>query len=191
MKALLIVDVQNDFCRGGSLAVQDGDQVIPALNKYIQYFQKRKLPIFASRDWHPEVTPHFQKHGGVWPAHCVRGTKGAQFHPKLNLPASVIVISKGITSDQESYTAFLGCDQNGVPFEQVLEKLDIEELFIGGLATDYCVKTSCLDALRLKFRVHLLMDAIRGVDLIKGDSEKAIKEILAAGAEEASLKQLK
>ncbi|MCM8792549.1 MAG: isochorismatase family protein, partial [Candidatus Omnitrophica bacterium] len=107
-KALLIVDLQNDFCPGGRLAVPRGDKIVPIINKYIKLFSKNKLPIFASRDWHPKRTTHFKKFGGLWPVHCVQNTKGAQFHPKLRLPQETIIISKGMSPQKDSYSAFDG-----------------------------------------------------------------------------------
>ena len=105
-KALLIVDVQNDFCPGGALAVPQGDSIVAAINKYIRIFAKRKLPIFASRDWHPVRTRHFRDFGGEWPAHCVQNTKGAQFHPKLRLPKDAVLLYKGMSPEEDSYSVF-------------------------------------------------------------------------------------
>lgn len=180
--ALLIVDVQNDFCPGGALAVSEGDEIIPVLNRYIELFSKNRLPIFASRDWHPRVTKHFREFGGRWPKHCVQNTKGARFHPDLKLPKDAIILSKGMDPDKESYSAFHALDSNGVEFLKLLDTFGIEELFVGGLATDYCVKFSVLDALRLGFKVNLLTDAIKGVNLKPKDSEEAIREMIRHGA---------
>ena len=180
--ALLIVDVQNDFCPGGALAVPEGDEIIPVLNRYIELFSKNRLPIFASRDWHPRVTKHFREFGGRWPKHCVQNTKGARFHPDLKLPKDAIILSKGMDPDKESYSAFHALDSNGVEFLKLLDTFGIEELFAGGLATDYCVKFSVLDALRLGFKVNLLTDAIKGVNLKPKDSEEAIREMIRHGA---------
>jgi len=182
-KVLVIIDVQNDFCPGGALAVTEGDKIIPALNKYIDAFSKAKCPVFATRDWHPNKTTHFASGGGKWPVHCVERTKGAAFHPDLKLPEGVIIISKGMDPKSDSYSCFQGYDSQGRDFLNILRELKIEELYIGGLATDYCVKASVCDALRNGFKVKLLIDAIKGVDLNPGDSEKAIDEMVSAGAE--------
>lgn len=186
-KALLIVDVQNDFCSGGTLAVPEGDKIVPVLNKYISYFSKNKLPVFASRDWHPKKTAHFKKFGGVWPAHCVEHTKGAEFHPKLKLPKEVIVLSKGMSLDKDSYSAFQAQDQNRMSFINLLKIFGIEEIFVGGLATDYCVNSSVTDALMNGFKVKLLLDAIKGVNLKPRDSEEAIEEMVKLGAKRTDL----
>lgn len=187
-KALLIVDVQNDFCPGGTLAVPEGDKIIPTLNKYIKIFSERKLPIFASRDWHPKKTNHFKKFGGVWPVHCVQNTKGAQFHPKLKLPQEAIILYKGMDPEEDSYSAFQARDRNGMDFLNLLKYLGVEQLYVGGLATDYCVKSSVIDALKNGFKVRLLMDAIKGVNFKPRDSEEAIKEMVKNGAKKITLK---
>jgi len=180
-KALLIVDVQNDFCTGGTLAVPDGEAVVPVLNEYIAEFQKRELIILASRDWHPKHTKHFKAFGGLWPEHCVEGTPGAAFHPKLNLPPETIIISKGVESDQDGYSAFQGIDEEDRDLLSVLQDLDVEEVFVGGLATEYCVKSSVMDALQY-FKVSLLSDAVKEVNLNAGDAETALTDMIAAGA---------
>lgn len=180
--ALLIIDVQNDFCPGGSLPVPEGDRVVPLLNRYIEFFREKKLPIIASRDWHPAITSHFRDFGGIWPVHCVQGSEGARFHPDLALPDDAIVISKGHDPAQDAYTAFQATTGNGVPFTELLKELGITKLFVGGLATDYCVKESVLDGLRLGLAVILLEDAVRGVDLTPGDSARAIENMVIAGA---------
>ncbi|MGH7830859.1 MAG: bifunctional nicotinamidase/pyrazinamidase [Candidatus Binatia bacterium] len=180
--ALLIVDVQNDFCPGGALPVKDGDRVVPVLNRYIKMFEKAKLPILATRDWHPEKTTHFNTYGGVWPPHCVQGTKGAEFHPDLALPAGVCVISKGMGPEEDSYSAFQGRDLAGLGLADILRGRGVERIFVGGLATDYCVKFTVLDGVKEEFEAILLVDAIRGVDLRAGDSDRAIEEMVRAGA---------
>lgn len=181
--ALILIDVQNDFCPGGALAVPEGDRVVPVLNNYIEMFSKKNLPLFATRDWHPEHTSHFASGGGRWPGHCVQGTKGAEFHPGLKLPEDAVIISKGMDPRSDSYSCFQGYSPDGKDFLTLLREFKIEELYIGGLATDYCVKASILDALKNGFRVKLLADAIRGVDINPGDSDKAIEGMICAGAE--------
>lgn len=188
--ALVIVDVQNDFCPGGSLPVREGDKIVPVLNQYIGKFKAAGLPIFATRDWHPEKTGHFSTCGGVWPPHCVQGTRGAEFHPDLALPNEVVVISKGIDPAEDSYSGFQGSDAGGVKLADLLCQRGAGRLFVGGLATDYCVKSTVLDGLKEGLRVVLLEDAVRGVDIQPGDSKRAIQEMVQRGARKVSLEQL-
>jgi nicotinamidase/pyrazinamidase len=164
------------------LPVAGGDQVVPVLNRYIGKFRTARLPILATRDWHPEKTKHFNTSGGVWPPHCIQGTKGAEFHPALALPDSAIIISKGTAPDEDSYSGFQGIDAAGVGLADLLHQRGVERVFVGGLATDYCVKFTALDGVKEGFEVVLLADAMRGVDLRSGDSDRAIKEMLRAGA---------
>lgn len=187
-KALLIVDLQSDFCPGGALAVPEGNQIIPNLNQYIKIFSKNKLPIFASRDWHPKKTSHFKDRGGLWPPHCVQNTKGALFHPELELPKETIILSKGMDPETDSYSTFQAQDSNGRQFEDILKTSGIEELYIGGLAADYCVKSSVLDSLKKGFRVKLMIDAIKGVNIKADDSKNAIEEMVDNGAIKVTLK---
>lgn len=189
-RALLIVDVQNDFCPGGTLAVQEGDKVVSVLNKYIKKFLKNKMPIFASRDWHPEQTRHFRQFGGQWPKHCVQNTSGAGFHPGLALPKEAIILSKGMEPEKDSYSAFQAADANGTDLLTLLQDLGVKELFVGGLATDYCVKWSVLDALKSGFRVKLLTDAIKGVNIKPKDSEEALAEMVSQGAKIINFEEL-
>ncbi len=188
--ALVIVDAQNDFCPGGSLAVPEGDKVVPVLNRYASRFSEAGAAVFASRDWHPEKTAHFQMYGGAWPPHCVQGTRGAEFHPGLTLPTGTIVISKGMDPSADAYSCFQACDPDGNPFFAVLEEKGIRRLFVGGLATDYCVKATILDAIREGFQVVVLEDAIRAVNVNTGDGEKAIAEMKAACAAFAAFESL-
>jgi nicotinamidase/pyrazinamidase len=180
--ALLIVDVQNDFCPGGALAVPAGDRVVPALNGCIARFTAAALPVYASRDWHPEDSRHFSTGGGPWPVHCVRGTRGAAFHAGLELPASAIVVTKGCHPDADGYSAFEGEVQAGESFGTDLARRGVDHLVVGGLATDYCVRHSVLDALKTGLRVTVVSDGIAGVDVRPGDSVRAIAEMQAAGA---------
>jgi len=188
--ALLIVDVQVDFCPGGNLPVAGGDEVVPVLNGYVGLFRARGLPVFASRDWHPAASSHFRTHGGIWPVHCVRGTAGARFHPGLELPVDAIVVSKGTDPGADGFSSFDGVDENGVPLADCLRESGVECLFVGGLATDYCVKHTVLDGLAKGFAVTLLVDAVRGVDLEPGDSAEAIREMVKAGASVATREKL-
>jgi len=181
--ALVVVDVQNDFCPGGALAVSHGDQVVTALNGYIGRFADAGLPIFASRDWHPERTTHFKDFGGVWPAHCVQGTYGAEFHRALRLGGEATIVSKGMAADSDSYSGFDAVDSSGVGLADLLNRFSATRIYVGGLATDYCVKQTVLDGLQRGFDVVVLKDAIRGVDLKPGDSARALQEMLDAGAQ--------
>lgn len=185
--ALLIVDVQNDFCPGGALPVPEGDRVVPVLNRYIERFRGRGLPVYASRDWHPEKTRHFKSGGGPWPPHCVAGTEGAAFHPDLGLPDDVVVVSAGTGPEDDGYSVFEGATDDDMPFEAALGSKDVRRLFVGGLATDYCVQASVLDAARHGFRPVLLLDAIRGIDVEEGDAARAVDAMLRAGATAATL----
>ncbi len=179
--ALVIVDVQNDFCASGSLAVPGGDEVVPILNQYAERFSRARLPVYATRDWHPERTSHFKEFGGVWPPHCVAGTRGAEFHPELRLPEGTIVVSKGKGAEEDAYSAFQAEEDSGVSFIDSLKRQGIEHLFVGGLATDYCVQCSVHDAIAQGFKVTLLEDAVRGVDLEAGDSDRELRKMKAAG----------
>lgn len=176
-RALIVVDVQNDFCPGGTLAVPHGDEVIPPLNKLISAFLERDEPVFKSRDWHPPQTKHFAAYGGTWPIHCVRETKGAEFHVGLLDDVRIGIISKGL-GDEDCYSAFDGTD-----LVSELQRLGVEEVWIGGLATDYCVKNTVLDALKNGFAVKAVEDAMRAVNLSPGDGGRAIAEMHEAGAE--------
>jgi nicotinamidase/pyrazinamidase len=176
-QALIVVDVQNDFCPGGTLAVPNGDQVIAPLNKLIDEFLDRGDPVYKSRDWHPPTTKHFSAYGGTWPVHCVQNTEGAEFHPALRDDPRIKVISKGLGTT-EGYSAFDGTDLGSQ-----LNQSGIEEVVVGGLATDYCVKNTVLDALRQGYKVKAIEDAMRPVELKPGDGERAIEEMRAAGAE--------
>ncbi len=180
--ALLIIDVQNDFCPGGALPVADGDKVVPVLNRCIGKFRAANLPIFATRDWHPEKTSHFKSCGGLWPPHCTQGSRGAEFHPDLKLPSDATIISAGMGPDEDGYSGFEGKDAEGVKLADLLRKRGVERIFVGGLATDYCVKFTVLDALKEGFKAVLIQDAVRGVNLQPGDSEGAIAEMARAGA---------
>lgn len=184
--ALIIVDVQKDFCPGGALAVPQGDEVVPVLNTYIEIFKKHDVMVVATRDWHPVNHTSFKDYGGIWPPHCVQNTEGASFHPDLKLPPDVVIISKADTPEKEAYSGF-----DGTNLEKILKSKGIQRLFIGGLATDYCVRATVLDAIRHGFFTFLLMDAVRGVNINPEDSERAIIEMLEKGAVGLTLQDLK
>jgi nicotinamidase/pyrazinamidase len=175
--ALLIVDVQNDFLPGGRLAVSDGDAVVPVLNRYIAEARTKGVPVFASRDWHPRNHCSFRARGGPWPVHCVANTPGAAFAPGLELPRDAVIVSKAMREDADAYSSFEGTD-----LVAQLRKLGVKHLLVGGLATDYCVLNTVLDALKSGFEVQLLEDAIRAVNVKPGDGERAERQMKQAGA---------
>lgn len=185
-RALLIVDMQNDFLPGGSLAVPGGLEIVPTINSYIRLFHGCNCPIFASRDWHPPTTSHFEENGGTWPAHCVQNTPGAAFHSGVQLPEETIVLSKGMDERNDNYSAFDGETGEGVRFATVLKDLGVAELFVCGVATDYCVKWSVLGSLERGYIVQVLVDAVRAVNRDYGDGARALEDMRAAGALEAT-----
>jgi len=175
--ALIIVDVQNDFLPGGALGVNEGDAVIPVINQYIRIFTANELPIFATRDWHPAGHASFVDRGGPWPSHCVADSPGAQFAEELVLPNDVAIVHKGTDVDEEAYSGFQGTD-----LADQLQAHDVKRVFVGGLATDYCVLNTVNDALAEGFDVVLLMRAIRAVNIDPGDGSRAIESMLDRGA---------
>ncbi|MEJ7553379.1 MAG: nicotinamidase [Aquificaceae bacterium] len=176
--ALIVVDMQRDFMPGGALPVQEGDKIIPRLNQYIRLFFERGLPVFFTRDWHPPDHISFKDQGGVWPPHCVQDTEGAKFHPDLYIPPdNRFIISKGTSRDFDAYSGF-----QGTMLDQLLKERGIRRVFVGGVATDYCVKNTVLGAINLGYEAFLLLDGIKGVDVKQGDSERAIEDMLGAGA---------
>jgi nicotinamidase/pyrazinamidase len=180
--ALLLVDPQVDFCPGGSLGVADGDRVMPILSDWAAAASAAHAPIFVGRDWHPPHTTHFKEFGGVWPPHCVMHTHGAEFHPDLHLPAEVTVVSKGMGEAEDAYSAFQARDEVGTPLRTLLERRGVRHLYIAGLATDYCVRSSALDALTHGYRVTLIREGMRAVNLQPDDGERALQEMQSAGA---------
>jgi len=183
--ALVIVDLQRDFLPGGALPVPLGDQVIPVMNAYIRLFRERELPVIATRDWHPHDHCSFRDQGGLWPPHCVQGTPGAEFAEYLDLPEDAIVISKATRPDEEAYSGF-----QGTALDERLRELGVKRLFVGGVATDYCVLSTVKDALAMGYEVCLLKDAIRAVDVQPGDGERAEKEMESLGAVSVTLEDL-
>jgi len=183
--ALIIVDYQVDFCPGGALPVSGGDELAPFLNRYISIFADSGSMIVATRDYHPPDHMSFRDHGGTWPSHCVGGTTGAGFHPGLSLPKGTLVISKAIERYREAYSGF-----DGTKLADNLRERGIERVFVGGLATDYCVKNTVLDAIGYGFHTVLLTDAIRSVDVEPGDGEKALREMVEAGAKTSTFDEL-
>jgi nicotinamidase/pyrazinamidase len=173
----LVVDVQRDFCPGGALAVKGGDKVVPRLNRAIEAARRAGVPIFFTRDWHPPNHSSFRDWGGIWPPHCVMGTRGAEFQPGLAVPRGSMVVSKGDKPDVEAYSGFQGTD-----LEKRLKEMGVDEVYIGGLTTDYCVKESALDARRAGFGVNVLADCTKAVNIKRGDGARALREMQGSGA---------
>ncbi len=173
--ALLVVDVQNDFCPGGALAVPDGDRILPVLNDWIDAADRLGLPIIASRDWHPEHHVSFEEREGPWPRHCVQNTPGAAFHPDLRLPDDADIVDKGDTPDHDDYSPFQATD-----LATLLHNVGVRRIWIGGLAEDVCVKASAIDAAKAGFDARVIADATRPVDPNAADD--AVREMTEAGA---------
>lgn len=193
-RALILIDLQNDFCPGGSLAVSHGDDVVPLANQLQEYFEL----VVATKDWHPKEHKSFASNhpegvigksiilNGIsqilWPDHCVQNSKGAELHPQLNTKKIKKFFHKGIDKEIDSYSAFFDNQHlRSTGLGDYLRSENVEEIFLAGLATDYCVKYSALDALHLGFQVYILQDACRGVELQQGDSARALDEMEAAG----------
>jgi nicotinamidase/pyrazinamidase len=183
--ALLIVDVQRDFLPGGKLGVPDGDAVVPVLNRYIAAARAKDVPIYASRDWHPQNHCSFTPCGGPWPPHCVAGTPGAAFAEGLKLPSDAVIIDKATREDADASSAF-----SGTMLTDQLRRRGVKRLLVGGLATDYCVLNTVRDALREGFEVILLEDAVRAVNVKPGDGERARREMENGGAVAATYEQV-
>jgi nicotinamidase/pyrazinamidase len=173
--------MQKDFLPGGALPVDNGDEIIPVLNDYIRRFKDANANVLASRDWHPPNHVSFKSQGGLWPPHCVQQTLGARFSPALKLPDHTIIISKATNPELEAYSAF-----DGTSLAHDLLALGVKRLFIGGLATDYCVLNTVLDAIKLGFETVVLMDATLGINVELGDVDRAIETMLNNGAQQAT-----
>jgi len=184
--ALIVVDVQCDFLPGGALGVAGGDGVLPPLNRYIARFDECGLPVIFTRDWHPPDHCSFRPAGGPWPPHCIAGSAGAAFAPGLDVPPAAHIVSKAVTPEADAYSGF-----QGTGLEALLRALGCRRLFVGGLATDYCVRATVLDALAAGFSTVLLADAVRAVDAHPGDGKRAEEEMAAAGAQPLALDRLR
>ena len=180
--ALLVIDMQVDFLPGGQLGVPGGDAVIEPINALMRLFASRSLPVVASRDWHPENHCSFGARGGPWPPHCVADTPGAAFSERLALPEGTLVVSKADTLDVDAYSAF-----NGTGLAAQLRERGVERVVVGGLATDYCVLNTVIDAREQGFDVIVVRDAVRAVDVAPGDGDRAIARMEALGARTAAL----
>jgi nicotinamidase/pyrazinamidase len=172
--ALIITDVQNDFCPGGALAVSNGDEVVPVINRLLE---RRWLSV-ATMDWHPPEHCSFEAYGGPWPPHCVQGTAGAELHPNLDATKIGLIIRKGSHPNREAYSGFQGTE-----LAKILREKGVKRVVVCGIATDYCVRATAQDALREGFEVIVLEDAIRGVEVNPGDCQRALEELHQAGAE--------
>lgn len=183
-KALLLVDVQNDFCPpDGSLAVKDGDKIVVPINVLLPFFQRDCNRLVASMDWHPPVTKHFAKDGGKWPVHCVRNTYGAELHDRIDWdPPTGRVFFKGFKKDSDDFSAFDGVNAEFVGLEEWLKSSGVKDLYVCGLATDYCVWATVVDAIGRGFNVTVVTDAIKAVDLNPGDGQKALDGMKGMGA---------
>jgi len=170
--ALLIVDVQNDFCAGGTLEVPDGDAVVPILNAWIRAAREKGVPVIASRDWHPEGHTSFRSEGGDWPPHCIRGTPGAEFHPDLAISNETDVVSKGEPTDRDEFSPFRSAD-----LAVQLRNIGVERLWIGGLALDVCVRESAIDAAEAGLDPYVILPATRAV---QPDAAPGVVEELAS-----------
>ena len=174
MRALIVVDVQNDFCPGGALAVPDGDAVVEPINR-----MAREAPfVIATRDWHPADHGSFAERGGPWPVHCVAGTAGAELHPRIERDLLDVVVDKGQAPDREGYSGF-----EGTELERLLREHDVDTVDVAGLALDYCVKATALEARRAGLNVVVHRGATRAVEVEPGDAERAVDELRAAGVE--------
>lgn len=175
--ALIVLDVQNDFLPGGSLGVPMGNEIIPVLNRYIALFRTHGLPIFATRDWHPPDHCSFLPQGGPWPPHCIAATPGAAFPAALKLPSDTRIISKATSREQDAYSGFAD-----TPLDALLQACNVRRLFIGGIATEYCVLNTVKDALQHHYTVFILVDAVRALNMKADDGPQALEEMAHLGA---------
>lgn len=184
--ALIVVDVQNDFCPGGSLAVPDGDQIIPVVQHYVDSFTAQGLPVIFTRDFHPANHVSFAQQGGPWPPHCVQETVGVDYHPGIKIPPGAYHIIKGFQSDVDAYSGFEGRlrdSTDSLTLDNLLHSVNVHEIYLVGLATDYCVHATAFDALRLGYRVIVVEDGVRGVNVNSGDSLRALQDLRQHGAQ--------
>jgi nicotinamidase/pyrazinamidase len=176
--ALILVDIQNDFCPGGALAVKEGDQILPVVNRLIRAFPL----VISTQDWHPANHISFKERGGPWPPHCVQGTRGAELHPDLRTDAISHSFRKASSPDKDDYSEFEGKDAQDCSLDERLKSLGVGKLYIVGLATDYCVLETVLDGIRYGYEVYAVTDAMRAVNVNPDDGEKALKKMASSGA---------
>lgn len=175
---LILVDVQNDFCPGGALAVNEGDQIVPIINRLIPEFPL----VISTQDWHPENHISFKQRGGPWPPHCVQGTQGAQLHPDLRTDTISYYFRKASSPDKDDYSEFAGKDEQGRSLDETLKRHGVRELYVVGLATDYCVLETVLDGIKYSYEVNAVTDAMRAVNVNPDDGEKALQKMAENGA---------
>lgn len=180
--ALVVVDMQNCFLPGGTLGITGSDRIVEPVNRMIRLFMKQRHPIALSRDWHPPGHISFKEQGGPWPVHGVAGTFDAAFSSELIIPDGAVVFSKATDKDHEEYSAFLAKTESGLTLHSWLEEHAVTRIWIGGLATDYCVLNTVMDMLQAGYRVMVLIDAVFAVNVGTGDEERAIAEMIARGA---------
>ena len=176
--ALILVDIQNDFCPGGALAVSEGDQIVPIVNQLIPEFPL----VISTQDWHPENHISFKQRRGPWPPHCVQGTQGAQLHPELKTDTISYYFRKASSPDKDDYSEFAGKDERGRSLDEVLKSHDVKSLYVVGLATDYCVLETVLDGLKYSYEVYPVIDAMRAVNVDPDDGERALRKMAYDGA---------
>jgi len=184
--ALLLVDIQNDFCPGGALAVPDGDRIIGPVNRLMPLFEM----IVDCRDWHPRDHCSFWPQGGPWPPHCIPGTQGAELHPALNQSRITHRFRKADTRERDSYSEFSGHDEHGHSLDDILKRHRTRKLYVVGLATDYCVRATVLDGLARGYEVYVVTDAVRAVDVKPGDGDRALAEMARQGARLVSSREV-
>ncbi|MCI0491004.1 MAG: nicotinamidase [Blastocatellia bacterium] len=176
--AVLLVDIQNDFCPGGALAVSEGDEIVPVVNRLMPEFPF----VVSGRDWHPADHISFKEQGGPWPPHCVQGTRGAELHPRLDRSRIDAHFRKAASPDADAYSEFEGTDESGRSLDEALKARHVRRLYVTGLATDYCVKATVLDAIKNGYEVFAITDAMRAVDVEPDDGAKALEEMKSRGA---------
>jgi nicotinamidase/pyrazinamidase len=176
--ALILVDIQNDFCPGGALAVNEGDLIVPVVNRLIPRFPL----VISTQDWHPASHISFKARGGPWPPHCVQGTPGAELHPDLKTDTIAHYFRKASSPDKDDYSEFAGNDEHGRSLDEVLKGYGVEKIYVVGLATDYCVLETVLDGLKLGYEVYAVTDAMRAVNVEPDDGEKALYKMASSGA---------
>jgi nicotinamidase/pyrazinamidase len=176
--ALILVDIQNDFCPGGALAVAEGDQIVDVVNRVAGAFPL----VISTQDWHPADHISFKERGGPWPPHCVQGTEGAALHPALDLSQIAVQVRKAATADEDVYSGFDATDKESLGLDEVLKSNGVRTLYIAGLATDYCVRATVLDGLMNGYDVYVITDAVRAVNVNPGDGQKALEEMASRGA---------
>ena len=183
--ALIVVDVQNDFCPGGTAAVEDGDAVARKMSDLALNFRSKEARVFATQDWHPTSHKSFAENGGIWPTHCVRGTDGAGFHRDLKLPVGSSIIRKGQEAQTDAYSGF-----DGTSLDAHLKRLEVKRLFVGGLSTEYAVQHTVYDALQKGYNAFVITDAISAVNANPDDDQRALDSMLASGAKSVTTEEL-